>query len=43
MPSWGKVLSDQQIADVAEYVFTAFIHPDDGQSVADKKKLNQAP
>lgn len=25
MPAWGKVLSDQQIADVAEYVFEAFI------------------
>ena len=40
MPSWGKVLSDQQIADVAEYVFTAFVHPDDNRSaVPDKKKL----
>ena len=40
MPSWGKVLNDQQIADVAEYVFTAFVHPDDDQSaVPDKKKL----
>ncbi|MBL4614008.1 MAG: c-type cytochrome [Magnetovibrio sp.] len=25
MPSWSKVLSDQQMADVAEYVFTSFI------------------
>jgi cbb3-type cytochrome c oxidase subunit III len=42
MPSWGKVLSDQQIADVAEYVFTAFVHPEDegDQPAADKKKLN---
>ena len=44
MPSWGKVLSDQQIADVAEYVFTAFVHPDDKQSaVPDKKKLKPQP
>lgn len=25
MPAWGKVLSDQQIADIAEYVFETFI------------------
>ncbi len=25
MPAWNKVLSDQQIADVAEYVYRAFI------------------
>lgn len=25
MPAWGKVLNDQQIANVAEFVFTAFI------------------
>jgi len=25
MPAWGKVLDDQQIANVAEFVFTAFI------------------
>jgi mono/diheme cytochrome c family protein len=25
MPSWGKVLSDQEIANVAEYVFQSFI------------------
>ncbi len=27
MPAWSKVLTPQQIADVAEYVFQAFIHP----------------
>ncbi len=27
MPAWGKVLSDQQIADVAEYVYQTFIRP----------------
>ncbi|MBI4984571.1 MAG: c-type cytochrome [Rhodocyclales bacterium] len=27
MPAWSKVLSDQEIADVAEYVFTKFIRP----------------
>ena len=25
MPAWGKVLSDQQIADIAEFVFSAYI------------------
>ena len=44
MPSWGKVLTDQQIADVAEYVFAAFIHPNDSQSkAADKKKHQPQP
>jgi mono/diheme cytochrome c family protein len=28
MPSWEKVLTAQQIADVAEYVYRAFLHPD---------------
>jgi mono/diheme cytochrome c family protein len=27
MPAWDKVIDDQQIADVAEYVYTAFIRP----------------
>ena len=27
MPAWNKVLSDQEIADVAEYVFVSFIRP----------------
>lgn len=27
MPAWEKVLNDQQIADVSEYVFRAFINP----------------
>jgi cytochrome c len=26
MPAWGKVLSNQEIADVAEFVFENFIH-----------------
>ena len=29
MAAWSKVLDDQQIADVAEYVFRAFIQPGD--------------
>ncbi|MFC1750380.1 cytochrome c [Pseudomonadota bacterium] len=28
MPAWGKVLGPQQVADVAEFVFVDFIHPD---------------
>lgn len=27
MPAWEKVLNKQQIADISEYVFTAFIQP----------------
>lgn len=27
MPAWGKVLSNQEIANVAEFVFQNFIHP----------------
>jgi mono/diheme cytochrome c family protein len=27
MPAWSKVIDDQQIADVAEYVFRTFIRP----------------
>lgn len=27
MPAWGKVLNDQQIADITEYVFQTFIRP----------------
>jgi len=30
MPAWGKVLSDAQIADVAEYVFRQFLEDDGG-------------
>lgn len=37
MPAWSKVLDEHQIADVAEFVYSAFIHPD-GDRVADKKK-----
>ena len=29
MPAWGKVLTDQQIANVAEFVFQAFVKPED--------------
>ncbi len=29
MPAWSKVLDDQQIADVAEFVFTEFIQNDE--------------
>ena len=28
MPAWGKVLSPQQIADVAEFVFQSFVRPE---------------
>ena len=35
MPAWDKVLTKQEIADVSEYVFRAFIRP--GANVAKKK------
>lgn len=41
MPAWSTVLNDQEIADVAEFVFTAFVHPahaDDAQSGVPQKK-----
>jgi mono/diheme cytochrome c family protein len=45
MPAWGKVLSDQQIANIAEFVFTAFIeqqgsNADDQKVSLNKKKAN---
>ncbi len=36
MPAWGKVLTDQQIADVTEFVYTAFIRPE--QRAADANR-----
>ena len=30
MPAWSKVLDEQQIADIAEYVFTAFVRAGPG-------------
>jgi cbb3-type cytochrome c oxidase subunit III len=33
MPAWGKVLSPQQVADVAEFVFQDFIHPNPDEIV----------
>lgn len=29
MPAWGKVLNDQDIGDITEYVYEAFIRPDE--------------
>ena len=34
MPAWEKVLSEQQIADIAEYVFQTFIKPDTSADTA---------
>jgi len=39
MPAWSSVLDEQQIADVAEFVFTTFIVP--GQKVSLKKKARK--
>ncbi len=41
MPAWGKVLDDQQIANVAEFVFTAFIQAKDAQAGSDNSGKNQ--
>src|SRR3569623_397168 len=38
LPAWGRVLSDQEIANVAEYVFTAFVHPAAAASAASQKE-----
>jgi mono/diheme cytochrome c family protein len=48
MPAWGKVLNDQQIANITEFVFTTFIQAKQSkldnqtgqQASADKKKAN---
>lgn len=37
MPAWSKVLSDQEIADVAEYTFRAYIEPGHLKGKAAKK------
>jgi len=36
MPAWDKVLTKQEIADVSEYVFGAFIRPGSTKNVAKK-------
>ena len=38
MPAWGKVLSDQQIADVGTYVYRTFVKADGAASVRDRIK-----
>lgn len=44
MPAWGKVLTPQEIADVAEFVFQAYIRPTAARSpvaeVSEKKKVD---
>jgi cytochrome c oxidase cbb3-type subunit III len=44
MPAWRTVLSEQEIADVAEFVFQAYIEPDDERPAvlesAKKKAVN---
>lgn len=37
MPAWGKVMDDQSIADIVEYIFTQIMHPSDET----KKKTDQ--
>lgn len=37
MPAWGKVLNEQQIAGLTEYVFQAYVHPAAGGDAGKKK------
>jgi mono/diheme cytochrome c family protein len=37
MPAWGKVLDEQQIAGLTEYVFQAYVHPAAGEDAGKKK------
>lgn len=37
MPAWGKVLSDQEIANVAEFVFQAFVWPEQYPKISSMK------
>ncbi len=36
MPAWGTVLSEQEIADISEYVFQSFIRPTKATSVVNE-------
>lgn len=38
MPAWNKVLSNQEIANVAEFVFQHFLHPSNPAATAKAKK-----
>ncbi|WP_455210092.1 c-type cytochrome [Kaarinaea lacus] len=41
MPAWNKVLTDQQIANVAEFVFQAFVKPDDYPEISGAQPATQ--
>ncbi|MDH5784233.1 MAG: c-type cytochrome [Chromatiales bacterium] len=38
MPAWGKVLNEQQLADITEFVFRAYIQRDQGVISGEEKK-----
>ncbi|MBI3918804.1 MAG: c-type cytochrome [Betaproteobacteria bacterium] len=38
MPAWDKVLTDQEIADVAEYVFLGFVNPKANPRISETRK-----
>ena len=42
MPAWGTVLSQQQVADVAEFVYQDFIHPNPDE-IEPQPESEQAP
>ncbi len=41
MPAWGKVLTDQEIANVAEFVFQAFVKPQDYPEISGIEPVNK--
>lgn len=44
MPAWSKVLGEQEIANIAEYVFTAFIRPEaNGDAAAGQPAWKKKP
>ena len=43
MPAWGKVLDDQQIADITEFVFRAFIEDVKAGGVAATPEAEETP
>ena len=43
MPAWGKVLTEQQIAGLTEFVFQTFIQPSEATNVSSKVDKKKAP
>lgn len=43
MPAWGKVLTEQQIAGLTEFVFQTFIQPGDAATISGETDKKKAP